>query len=38
MQQILPEYEFDAEECADGIKCLDYWSRGWDENKGTWSE
>lgn len=37
MRQILPECEFDAEECADGIKCLDYWSREWDESKGTWS-
>lgn len=34
---ILPECEFDAEWCADGVKCLDFYSREWNEAMGTWS-
>lgn len=37
VRAILPECEFDAEDCAQGIKCLDYYSREWDESRGTWS-
>lgn len=33
---ILPECEFDQEGCAPGIKCLDYYSREWNEERGTW--
>lgn len=37
VKRLLPECEFDEEACADGIKCLDHYSREWDEKRGTWS-
>ena len=35
-RRILPECEFDAEGCAEGITCLDNYSYEWDEDRGTW--
>lgn len=37
VKRVLPECEFDAEQCAEGIKALDNYSREWDENRGTWA-
>ena len=37
LRGILKECEFDAEGCGQGIKCIDYYSYEWDENRGTWS-
>lgn len=36
-RKILPECEFDEEGCAEGIECLDNYSREWDEDLGQWS-
>lgn len=37
VRRILPECEMDEEGCAEGIKCLDHYSREWDEDRGAWS-
>lgn len=37
VRRILPECEIDEEGCAAGIKCLDHYSREWDEKLGAWS-
>jgi hypothetical protein len=37
VRQVLPECEFDQDGCAEGIACLDGYSRDWNEDSGTWS-
>ena len=37
VRRLLPECEFDAAGCVDGLKCLDNYTREWDEHSGTWS-
>ncbi|MBI5270692.1 MAG: hypothetical protein HY856_13555 [Burkholderiales bacterium] len=34
---IFPECEFDEEGCAEGIDCLDNYSREWNEDRGEWA-
>lgn len=36
VKRVLPNCEFDAEDCADGIECLDNHSWEWDEQKAVW--
>ena len=37
VKRTLPECEFDAEGCADGIKALDNYCREWDAARETWA-
>lgn len=37
VKRILPDCEFDEVHCAEGIDCLDNYSRTWDDNLGDWS-
>jgi hypothetical protein len=36
-RRVLPECEFDAEGCAEGIACLDSYSYEWNSDQGAWS-
>jgi hypothetical protein len=36
-RRALPECEFDATACAEGIRALDHYSRQWDDSRGVWS-
>lgn len=37
VRRVLPDCEFDAAGCADGLKCLDAYCRDWDDKRGAWS-
>lgn len=38
VRDFLPMCWFDAEGCAEGLKCLDHYRKEWDDRLGTWKD
>lgn len=36
VRTVIPRFYFDAEKCADGLKCLKNYRKEWDEERGCW--